>query len=235
MNNKVLVKIEESIGKYVAEDVKASSEYIDDRTSELVLKEKTILKRGARINEFDVATLRANKVSEILVSDVALTGENKPETKIWKCVVEYFDEESFKAKKMKYFVIGKSPTDIEVLLTGILETKIKGAFRVISIVPFDKCKSGIIRVENDESYNGHKILVWYNVVLNLVDDEQGDAGFEYSMLVQTNDILKIREIIQGFLDKSENEFEWEISRIVDTHAVDVIQPDYIQMFSYYEL
>ena len=235
MNKKESVKIEDGVGKYVAEDVIVSSSYVKDDTGELVLNERTILKRGAQITSIDVATMRSNNVTDVMVSDVELTGKNEPEMKVWKCLVLYIDEGSFKVKKHKYFVIGKSPTEIENLLIEILETKIKGAFRVVSIAPFEKCRNGIIRITNDDLYEGEKILVWYNVIFFMVNDEDGQSGYEYSILVQTNEILRIREIIQGFLEKSEIEFDWEISKIVDTHAVDVIKPESTEVFSYYDL
>ena len=220
MSNKKKVKIDGAFGKYLAEDV--------------VTGETVILSRGAFVNEMTLAALQSNGITEVLVSDVLLTGENKPKSLVWKCVVEHWCNEQKKDKKSVYFVIEQSPTQAENLLTCILETKIEGTFRLVSVVPFEKCRHAIFRINDEESYSGHKPLVWYNVIYNFINYE-GDAGYENSMLIQTNDILRIRKIIQRWLDENKMDKEWEVVRIVDTKAVDVIQPERMDMFRFYDL
>ena len=234
MSNKQKVNPEDALGKYLVEDVNIQSEVKNMETGEFEPCQITILRQGAYINELTYETLKSNGITEVTVSDVKLTGKNEPKIKVWKCVVEYFDNVSFKIKKYKYFVIEKSPADAENLLTEILETKIHGAFRLISVVPFEKCEHAIFRINDEDKFSKSYILSWYNVIHNVINID-GDAGYERSMLIQTNNIMRIRKIVQNWFEEYNGKGEREILRIADTKAVDVIQPDGMDIFRYYDL
>lgn len=210
------VNIEDANGWYSAEKAyrKWNEDFIDEDTGEIVSIERNecILPIGELLNPINVSLLQVNGITDIMVSNKKITGNQEKYLSLWQ--LECVSRDMLGKERSQFYLIPKgSPLECELFFKEWAVTNIDGGFTIKKVVPLDF--SVAILPYNDELEEAGKKNISVRFYKATIKDLEGGA---IKIIIMADSVRTVEsEVFVEYIKDSHN----STSRIVEIKELNV--------------
>jgi hypothetical protein len=208
--------VEEALGWHLLQNESKTwiEDFVDEETDEAVSEERSevILRKGCKLTEIDISTLKENGIDSVHVSNVPLKGNKEEHMNLWETSLKIGSKSG--EKKKTYIVTAESPTAAERFISDYLEINVECTFEAVKVSKLEY--SAVIKLYETEreeyERNGKHYIKWYKsqIFATVEDDDDAELGNApaKNILVQATDFETALKAVKAVRDcpKSSNTF-----------------------------